>query len=571
MAIFVAVLALGILYAWRKQHPALDLSAPAPRRSGEAAAGDGRRAVAADRRPPCRAPGGSRAPGGRGTPGRPARPTTAVAASVPSSRWSTGRSRVSPTKSLLDSATSTGQPVADQLVEPAGELQRVPGVLAEVVRRVDEDAVRGVRPAPPPGRRGAVTVATTSATTSAKAARCGRVRGRRPPACEQTSPAPVAAATSASPGSAPAQVSLIRSAPAATASVATSARQVSIEMTTSGKRRPDRGDGGDRAADLLGGVDVVARAGLDPADVDDVGAVRDRPLDRAQGGVVGEGGAPVEERVRRAVHDRHHREVGRAERARSSRSRHAASHPPVTSGRLAAEWTPGWRGRPARRGMPRSGVWVSYFLIVVVALTVAAVVFGVTVLVTGSDPGLTPAEPDGRAVPLPGDPSAAGGRPRRRPVRHGGARLPDGAGRPGAAPGRVRHRLQGRADRGAGGGGHRAARGPHAGRRRAAPGPRGRPAAHGRGDAATAAGRRRAGGRRGRAGRGRAAPADRGAGARRPDRRSRPAAAPAAPEPGPSRRTARAGRRSGRRAGAGEAEATAAAEAVDEPGDPARA
>ncbi len=80
-----------------------------------------------------------------------------------------------------------------------------------------------------------MTVPTASATTSAKAARCGRVRGRRPPAWVQTSPAPVAAATSASFGSAPAQVSLIRSAPAATASVATSARQVSMEITVSGK------------------------------------------------------------------------------------------------------------------------------------------------------------------------------------------------------------------------------------------------------------------------------------------------------------------------------------------------
>ncbi|SCF38215.1 DivIVA domain-containing protein [Micromonospora viridifaciens] len=41
-------------------------------------------------------------------------------------------------------------------------------------------------------------------------------------------------------------------------------------------------------------------------------------------------------------------------------------------------------------------------LLLVVALTVAAVVFGVTVLVSGRDPGLTPVEPDGRAVPLPG-------------------------------------------------------------------------------------------------------------------------------------------------------------------------
>ncbi|MGC5054505.1 DivIVA domain-containing protein [Micromonospora sp. DT48] len=42
-------------------------------------------------------------------------------------------------------------------------------------------------------------------------------------------------------------------------------------------------------------------------------------------------------------------------------------------------------------------------LLLVVAVTVAAVVFGVTALVTGRDPGLTPVEADGRAVPLPGD------------------------------------------------------------------------------------------------------------------------------------------------------------------------
>jgi DivIVA domain-containing protein len=42
-----------------------------------------------------------------------------------------------------------------------------------------------------------------------------------------------------------------------------------------------------------------------------------------------------------------------------------------------------------------------FLLLLVVALTVAAVVFGVTVLATGNDPGLAPAEPDGRAVPLP--------------------------------------------------------------------------------------------------------------------------------------------------------------------------
>jgi DivIVA domain-containing protein len=42
-------------------------------------------------------------------------------------------------------------------------------------------------------------------------------------------------------------------------------------------------------------------------------------------------------------------------------------------------------------------------LFLVVALVIAAIVFGVTVMVSGNDPGLTPVEPDGRALPLPSD------------------------------------------------------------------------------------------------------------------------------------------------------------------------
>jgi DivIVA domain-containing protein len=42
-------------------------------------------------------------------------------------------------------------------------------------------------------------------------------------------------------------------------------------------------------------------------------------------------------------------------------------------------------------------------LFVVVALVVAAIVFGVTVMFSGGDSGLTPVEPDGQAVPLPTD------------------------------------------------------------------------------------------------------------------------------------------------------------------------
>jgi DivIVA domain-containing protein len=40
-------------------------------------------------------------------------------------------------------------------------------------------------------------------------------------------------------------------------------------------------------------------------------------------------------------------------------------------------------------------------LFLVIGLTAGAIVFGVATLITGSDPGLAPVEPDGRAVPLP--------------------------------------------------------------------------------------------------------------------------------------------------------------------------
>jgi len=42
-------------------------------------------------------------------------------------------------------------------------------------------------------------------------------------------------------------------------------------------------------------------------------------------------------------------------------------------------------------------------LFIVVALVVAAIVFGMTVMFGGGDSGLTPVEPDGAAVPLPSD------------------------------------------------------------------------------------------------------------------------------------------------------------------------
>ena len=38
-----------------------------------------------------------------------------------------------------------------------------------------------------------------------------------------------------------------------------------------------------------------------------------------------------------------------------------------------------------------------------VALTTGSIIFGITALLSRDDPGLQPAEPDGRAVPLPAD------------------------------------------------------------------------------------------------------------------------------------------------------------------------
>src|SRR5690606_36449381 len=74
-------------------------------------------------------------------------------------------------------------------------------------------------------------------------------------------------------------------------------------------------DGGDEvedAAQLLADADVLAGAGLDAADVDDVGAGGHGPVHGGEGRVEAVGGAPVEERVGGAVdhgHDRVRAEV----------------------------------------------------------------------------------------------------------------------------------------------------------------------------------------------------------------------------------------------------------------------
>lgn len=163
----------------------------------------------------------------------PSHADTAVVASVPITRSLTGLSRVSPTKSLLESETRTGQPVA----------------VISSSRRVASRECRVFFPKSCPGSimiPSGLTPSSTarsasprvtrrmSAITSSYATRCGRVRGSAPPACVHTSPAPYRAATSASFGSTPPHASFSTSAPASQTASPTSCRQVSTLITTSG-------------------------------------------------------------------------------------------------------------------------------------------------------------------------------------------------------------------------------------------------------------------------------------------------------------------------------------------------
>jgi hypothetical protein len=69
----------------------------------------------------------------------------------------------------------------------------------------------------------------------------------------------------------------------------------------------------DRPVELLGHVDLVAGRGLDPADVDDLGAVGHHRLDPVQRLLEREGGPTVVERIGGAVDDRHHGKLTRPE------------------------------------------------------------------------------------------------------------------------------------------------------------------------------------------------------------------------------------------------------------------
>lgn len=138
-------------------------------------------------------------------------------------------------KSLFDTATRTGQPVA-----ASSSRRRVSSSDCSVF--LPKSCVGSIRipsgrtPASTARSASAVVVRITSATTSSYAIRCGSVRGESPPTWLQTSPAPDSAAAYTRSGSAPAQVSLSRSAPASATRRATPLRYVSTLITSDGWR-----------------------------------------------------------------------------------------------------------------------------------------------------------------------------------------------------------------------------------------------------------------------------------------------------------------------------------------------
>ncbi len=210
--------------------------------------------------PPCPASAASPGRCARGRRGRPSQAQTAVVARVPSSRSSSGRSSVSPTKSLFDSDTSTGQPVAiisGSRRVTSSEWQvflpkSCPGSMSTLPRATPAATARSASP---------TRALSTSAMTSSYsiAVRPGARRRRRRRAC---TPARRRgrAATSASCGSQPPQASLSRSAAGLADGLADLVPPGVDADDQSGELGAHRGHERHGALDLLGRVDLVARA-----------------------------------------------------------------------------------------------------------------------------------------------------------------------------------------------------------------------------------------------------------------------------------------------------------------------
>ena len=156
----------------------------------------------------------------------------------------------------------------------------------------------------------------------------------RPPACEHTRPAPYSAATSASCGSQPPQVSFTRSAPASHTARADLVPPGVHADHQVGVGRANRGDERDDAADLLVDGDLGAGLGGHAADVEDVRALGDHLVHPVDRGLLVPGQPGPVEGVRRAVDDRHDEPAAGRElrlpqpqRSRLARPRVLLAHP----------------------------------------------------------------------------------------------------------------------------------------------------------------------------------------------------------------------------------------------------
>ena len=142
-------------------------------------------------------------------------------------------------------------------------------------------------------------------------------------------------------------MSLPTTAPASKQARATDARQVSTDSGRSKRARSASMAGTTRSSSCCLG-DLLAGAGLHPADVEEVGAVGHEPLGLAQERVERVVGALVVERVGRAVEDAHHDgPVGDVEAVGPEREVHGGNlhrPPEPLPGRRRLR-----RRRPARR------------------------------------------------------------------------------------------------------------------------------------------------------------------------------------------------------------------------------
>ena len=321
----------------------------------------------------------------------PCQAQTAVAASVPVSRSSTGRSRVSPTKSLLDSATSTGQPVATISSSRRVSSRECQVFLPKSCAGSISDAARGRTPG---GDRPLGAAPSSSAidvgdhVVVRDPVRVG-CAAAAPPVCVQTMPGAVLGGdlgqlrVGAAPGVVE-QVGAGRAAPprdrgppgvdadhqrrgsaARTAATKSTVRRISSATSTSSP--------GPALTPPMSTMSAPSAT------------TRSTALERGRLGV---GGAAVVERVRGAVDDRHHR--GRVVGEVPVPSRSVTQPPPTPAGsRSQQRPTPPTRcgATTAKRGTIDAVIW---FWVVVLVLVIGAV----AVLAAGRDDSMPEAYED---------------------------------------------------------------------------------------------------------------------------------------------------------------------------------